>query len=193
MEEILDNLYKFPEHLRLMYMHLYGIGLRISEICRLKGDAYYIQGEDAWIQVYQTKMRSYKRIPIPVTLYRLMKVYIKKYQITADEFLFKNRKGGPYRSATFRKQMIRCCEENNIYTGEYAFKSHDYRHTIATMFYDDGVSIQSIRDYLGHEYEEMTRQYIDYMPKKIDDANEAFFGKHNLAACLRKEVRKDEK
>lgn len=43
-EEMLDNLHRFPEHLRLMYLHLWGIGLRISEVCRLKGDAYYIQG-----------------------------------------------------------------------------------------------------------------------------------------------------
>ena len=55
-DEILKKLYRFPEHLRLMYLHLWGIGLRISEVCSLKGDAYYIQGRDAWIQVYQVKI-----------------------------------------------------------------------------------------------------------------------------------------
>ena len=63
-EEIFSKLYAFPETLRLMYLHLWGIGLRISEVCTLKGNAYYIQGDDAWIQVYQIKMRTYKRIPI---------------------------------------------------------------------------------------------------------------------------------
>lgn len=53
---------------------------------------------------------------------------------------------------------------NPIQNGEYIFKSHDYRHTVATNFYEHGVSIQSIRDYLGHTFEEMTMQYIDYMP-----------------------------
>lgn len=33
--------------------------------------------------------------------------------------------------------------------------------------YDDEVPFQSIRDYLGHDYEEMTQQYVDFMPKKI--------------------------
>lgn len=60
-----------------MYLHLWSIGLRISEVCTLKGDAYYIQGRDAWIQVYQIKMKSYKRIPIPDALYKLMKEYLK--------------------------------------------------------------------------------------------------------------------
>jgi len=32
-----------------------------------------------------------------------------------------------------------------------------------------------VRDYLGHEYEEMTRQYVDYMPKKLERASEAYF------------------
>lgn len=192
-DEILEKLYLFPEGLRLMYLHLYGIGLRISEVCRLKGDAYYIQGQDAWIQVYQTKMRNYKRIPIPEALYKLMKVYIKKYHIKADEYLFKNRNGGAYRSATFRMQMVKQCEMNNIQNGEYAFKSHDYRHTIATYFYDTGVSLQSVRDYLGHDYEEMTQQYVDFMPKKIDKANEEYFSQHSLASCLRKGVNKNGK
>ena len=56
------------------------------------------------------------------------------------------------------------------------------------MFYDNKVSLQSIRDYLGHTYEEMTRQYIDFMPKKIAQANEEFFStqESSLASWLRK-------
>jgi len=77
--EILAKLHSFPEDIRLMFLHLWGIGLRISEVCTLKGDAYYLQGQDAWIKVYQIKMRAYKRIPIPMAIYRLMKVYIEKY------------------------------------------------------------------------------------------------------------------
>ncbi|EKC71517.1 hypothetical protein LEA_07220, partial [human gut metagenome] len=30
---------------------------------------------------------------------------------------------------------------------------------------------------LGHDYEEMTRQYVDFMPKKIEKANEEYFKK----------------
>ena len=48
-------------------------------------------------------------------------------------------------------------------------------------------SLQGVRDYLGHVYEEMTRQYIDYMPRKLANANEEYFSKHNsLAASLKK-------
>ena len=184
--EILQKLPGFPEVIRLMYLHLWGIGLRISEVCTLKGDAYYIQGKDAWVQVYQTKMRSYKRIPIPYALYRLMMVYLKKHQTGPDEYVFKNGRGEAYRSATFRLKMQECCEKNGIKGGGYIFKSHDYRHGIATLFYDSGVSLQGVRDYLGHVYEEMTQQYVDYMPKKIEKASEKYFREHgSLAAGLK--------
>ena len=186
--EILQKLHKFPEHLRCMFLHLWCIGLRASEVCTLKGNAYYEQGADCWIQVYQVKMKSYKRVPIPVGLYRVMQVYLKKHQIQADDYIFPNTKGGAFLYQTFHNQMIKTCEENKITNGEYIFNSHDYRHTVATMFYDNQVSIQSIRDYLGHTYDEMTRQYIDYMPRKLAQANEEFFShkENNLAACLKK-------
>ena len=184
--EILQKLPGFPEDIRLMYLHLWGIGLRISEVCTLKGDAYYIQGKDAWVQVYQTKMRSYKRIPIPYALYRLMMVYLKKHQVGPDDYTFQNSQGEAYRSATFRMKMQECCEKNGIKGGEYIFRSHDYRHGIATLFYDSGVSLQGVRDYLGHVYEEMTQQYVDYMPRKIEKANEKYFQEHgSLAAGLK--------
>ena len=39
---------------------------------------------------------------------------------------------------------------------------------------------------MGHEYEEMTRQYVDYMPKKLEKASEAYFQEetHSFAAEL---------
>ena len=48
---------------------------------------------------------------------------------------------------------------------------------------NEGVSIQTIRDYLGHNNENMTKQYIDYMPKRIEQANKEYFNQaENLLA-----------
>lgn len=186
--EILSKLYRFPETLRLMFLHLWCVGLRCSEVCTLRGDAYEWKNGDAWIKVYQIKMKTYKRIPIPEILYKLMGVYIEKYQIQPEEYLFKNRNGGAYVYNTFRIQMLKLCSKNQIAGGEYLFKSHDYRHAVATEYYESGVSIQAVRDYLGHDYEDMTRQYIDYMPRRLDAANEEFFSQQegSLAVGLRK-------
>lgn len=185
---IMRNLKFFPEHLRCMFLHLWCLGLRASEVCTLMGNAYYRQGKDPWIQIYQIKTKGYKRIPIPEGLYEVMQVYIGKYQIGPEEYIFKNTKGGAFLYQTFRVQMLKYCEEYKISGGEYLFKSHDYRHTVATIFYDNEVSLQSIRDYLGHMYDEMTQQYVDYMPQKIEKANEEYFDDpdNDLAVGLKK-------
>ena len=186
--EILSKLAEFPEHLRLMFLHLWCTGIRGSEVCTLTGDGYEEKDGDYWLKVYQVKMKTYKRIPIPEALYKLVQVYKKKYQIGPEEYLFQNQTGGAFRYGTFRYQMLKYCEKYQIANGEYIFKSHDYRHNLATLYYDSGISIQAVRDYLGHEYEEMTRQYVDYMPKKLEQASEAYFQEetHSFAAELMK-------
>ena len=87
------------------------------------------------------------------------------------------------------------CIKRSISYGEYIFKTHDYRHTLATRFYDDGVSIQTIRDYLGHFSEEMTKQYVDFMPKRIAKASDAYFKKpgNDLASAITVKKRGDKK
>ena len=186
--EILSKLAEFPEHLRLMFLHLWCTGIRGSEVCTLTGDGYEEKDGDYWLKVYQVKMKTYKRIPIPEALYKLVQVYKKKYQIGPEEYLFQNQTGGAFRYGTFRYQMLKYCEKYQIANGEYIFKSHDYRHNLATLYYDSGISLQAVRDYLGHEYEEMTRQYVDYMPKKLEKASEAYFQEetHSFAAELMK-------
>lgn len=186
--EILSKLTEFPEHLRLMFLHLWCTGIRGSEVCTLTGGDYEEKNGDYWLKVYQVKMKTYKRIPIPEALYKLVQVYKKKYQIGPEEYLFKSKKGGAFQYATLRYQMLKYCEKNQIADGEYIFRSHDYRHNLATLYYDNGISIQAVRDYLGHEYEEMTRQYVDYMPKKLEKASEAYFQEetHSFAAELMK-------
>lgn len=49
--EILKNLKNLPIHLRLMYLNLWCIGLRVNEVCVIKGDAYYWDGKDAWLKI----------------------------------------------------------------------------------------------------------------------------------------------
>lgn len=93
-----------------------------------------------------------------------------------------------FQNLTFNEQMKKYCAACDIQNGEYLFKSHDYRHTVATNLYDHGVSRQGIRDYLGHNYEEMTMQYIDYMPKKVARRNVEYFSdeKNSLLSYVQK-------
>ena len=56
-------------------------------------------------------------------------------------------------------------------------KSHDYRHTVATDLHDTGISIQALREYLGHRHVDMTKQYIDMLPKRVAKMSDEYFAK----------------
>lgn len=49
--------------------------------CTLTGGDYEEKNGDYWLKVYQVKMKTYKRVPIPEALYKLVQVYKKKYKI----------------------------------------------------------------------------------------------------------------
>ena len=126
-------------------------------------------------------------------LYKIMQTYISKKHIRPKEYIFKAQDGKAYRYGTFMKNFKNQCEKLGIANSEYVFKSHDYRHTLATQFYDHEVSLQTIRDYLGHYSEEMTKQYVDYMPKKVAKANAEFYAKpeNNLGSMITVKKRGD--
>lgn len=175
---LIKELPAFPEHLQLMYLILFCTGIRKSEVCTIKSGAFYSQGNENWMRIYQSKMRREKVIPVPSLLVGLVNDYEKKYGIKNGEYLFKNKKGGAFNGQTFSNQMIRECKAHGIDCGDYIFRAHDYRHNLATSMYGNGVSIQGVRDYLGHSSENMTKQYIDFMPERIVSAEDKYFSKN---------------
>ena len=60
------------------------------------------------------------------------------------------------------------------------FRSHDYRHTIATDLYDSGAGLPTTREFVGHKDENMTKKYIDHRPSKIDRLQQQYFSENDL-------------
>lgn len=175
--KILLNLKSLPMDKRLMLLIILCTGLRINEVCTLTGGAFFERDGETWLRVYQYKMKSEKIIPIPEKLCAVMKNYVKKTGCTADEYIFKDVKGRAFRAAQLGRYVKRWCRSIGIDDETYLFRSHDARHSVATRMFEENISLQAIRDYLGHNNDTMTRQYIDYMPRKVDKANEDYFSR----------------
>ena len=114
LEKLLLHLKYFPEHLRLMYLHLFCLGLRVNEVCCIRGDAYSWNGQDAWLRIYQYKVKVDKQIPIPAVLYRQMVVYIQKHRIGPEEFVFHRKDGRAYHVGTFCVQVKALCQRLSL-------------------------------------------------------------------------------
>ena len=172
---ILSVLSDFPETLGLMYLTIYSTGLRINEVCSLEKTALFQNDSGFWMSVYQYKMRREKQIPIPSELYRLLSKQIAKDD-SDSIYIFPSctDKSKPYRAATFTKQMkqqLLLYEE----TKDIKFKSHDYRHTMATNLHNSGAAIATTRAFLGHTRDDMTKQYIDHLPGHIELMQDKYF------------------
>ena len=102
----------------------------------------------------------------------------KKVRNKNGEYLFKNKKGGAFNGQTFSNQMIRECKARGIACGDYIFRAHDYRHNLATFNVRKWGFYTRVRDYLGHSSENMTKQYIDFMPERIVSAEDKYFSKN---------------
>ncbi|MCR5406217.1 MAG: site-specific integrase [Lachnospiraceae bacterium] len=110
--------------------------------------------------------------------------YITDNNISSNEYIFKNMRGGAYSADRFSKDFKKYLIECGI--AQYSFKSHDFRHAIATMFYENGVSIEVIRDYLGHKESQMTTQYVDHQQRIVDKLNAAYLSKDENRIYRRK-------
>ena len=176
----LRQLRHFPEELRLIYLHLLTTGLRISEVCTLRPENYQKVNEVCWLRVYQHKMKAEKMIPIPEILFDLMTAYIKKESLAPSDYVFRNTRGGPYKSGTFLVKMRQYCDQYGINKDGYMFQSHAFRHTMATLCHQNGMSLHAIRDYLGHTQTDMTKQYIDYIPERLLTLNNDYFKENTL-------------
>lgn len=193
-KQVLKKLKHLPLYLRLMFLNLWCEGIRVCELCVIKAGMYRWDGQDAWLKLYQNKMKKEKCIPIPVELYKIMKKYIEDTGIKADEYVFQNKRGGAYDAGTFTKQMKRELKKAGL--TEYDFKAHDFRYTIGTSLNKDyNVSIEAIREFLGHNSNDMTKQYIDFVPEMLDSANENYFSKeeNKLATYIKKGKRKHDR
>jgi integrase len=172
---ILSVLGSFPEILRLMYLTLYATGLRINEICVIQTDAFTFDGTDYWLTIYQNKMKTEKMIPVPEDLYILITDYLDTRSLDSI-YVFPsiNDKDKPFNAGTFSKQMKKYLKATGI-TAHIDFRSHDYRHTIISDIYYSGAGISTAREFAGHKYEDMTKQYIDNLPGKIDALQDEYF------------------
>ncbi len=176
--KILKNLDSFPPDLRLMYLLLLCTGLRKSEICVLKREDFNSEN-GFFCFAYQTKTKSTKRIPIPPRLFEEVCNYQQKYQVLPDNYLFKNKKGGPYNSNTFSINMKAECLKIGIAEEVYSFKAHDYRHLIATEMYSSDCKHNVIKRFLDHNNSWMTDRYIDNKEEKALEDQRIFLSKNS--------------
>lgn len=169
--QIFKHLHKAPFNYILMYLISYSTGMRVSDICQLKTDCLFYDGNGGYyIEFSCQKMQKPIRNLICKALYELITEQIKiinklEYK---EEYLFPSVKktNYPYSSQVFRNNFKKLCIEwgiKNVDGTPYNYTTHSYRHTIASDLYQNyGVPIATIQKaVLGHKELQMTLSYVE--------------------------------
>ncbi len=146
-----------PKH-RLMISMLYGSGIRISELVRMKiGDLDF---PSLAVRIVNAKQNKDRITVFAESLAEDLKALVHGRNGKEYVFLTMNRK--PYTRRTVQAVFARAFRESGI---QKRASCHTLRHSFATTLLSNGIDIRAIKDLLGHQSVKTTMLYLHVTEK----------------------------
>ena len=134
----------------------YGCGLR-----RTEGQALNIKDinfRENLLYVREGKGKKRRVIPLNKKVKQDIEnyIYFERFSKTENKALIVNKTGQRMRGGTYNTIIKNLVEKAGI---KKEITLHNLRHTIATQLLNNGMSIEYVRDFLGHKHLEATQIY----------------------------------
>lgn len=131
---------------KLLVMMLYGLGLRISELSKLKLEHI----REGWVQVLG-KGNKVRELPLLENLEELIGVYVKEKM--PKTYLFE-KCNAPLNTSQLRYRLTKLYKSAGIKA-----TPHQLRHSFATHLLNNGARISDVSELLGHSSMAVTQVY----------------------------------
>lgn len=165
--------------LQAVFAILFECALRAGELCRLDTGCLLAARdrqtgrETHWLRVPIGKGHDDRMVPVRPQVVAAVDDWVRvrgeqppgrdeRTQTTRD-FLF-TWQGRPLSAATLNAAIERLC--SCAATAE-RYTSHRFRHTLATLWRQRGMRLETIRQLLGHKHLQMTLRYAAVMPPQL--------------------------
>ena len=148
-----------PKHLLIIKL-CYGMGLRVSEIVKIKIED--IDGENMKVLIQRAKGKKDRMVNLPESILNDLRTYYKEYR--PKIYLFENRFGDQYSTRSIQIIFKNAMQKAKI------FKSvgiHGLRHSYATHLLEFGTDISLIQKLLGHNDIKTTLNYTKVVDRHI--------------------------
>ncbi|MFH1978109.1 MAG: site-specific tyrosine recombinase/integron integrase [Candidatus Aenigmatarchaeota archaeon] len=138
-----------PKHRTIIEM-LYGCGLRVSEITKIKKSDINIPERIIFIR--QGKGMKDRIVPLPLTLKEIV------YNFSVDDcpYVFQSERGGKLTEKTIQVIVKNAAKKAEI---KKRVSPHTLRHSYATHLLESGTDIRIIQRLLGHSSVKTTELY----------------------------------
>lgn len=139
------------------------LGLRISDIVKLRLSDIVKDGERYRLSVTEQKTGKSRNFTVPFTLFQFIRCYCLDNAIPCDAVIF------PLTERAIQKQLKIVCD----YLGYSGISTHSFRKYYATEIYrNSGYNIALVQQLLQHSSTAVTQRYIGIQPKEIETAIE---------------------
>ena len=139
------------------------LGLRISDILRLRLSDIVKDGDRYRLSIIEKKTGKARVFTVPLPLYNFIRLYCIDNGITAETVLF------PLTERAIQKQLKTVCDYLNI----PGISTHSFRKYYATEIYThSGYNIALVQQLLQHSSTAVTQRYIGIQQKEIETAIE---------------------
>jgi integrase/recombinase XerD len=146
-----------PKH-RLMISMLYGSGIRISELVRMR--IRDLDFPSLTVRIVNAKQNKDRITVFAQSLADDLKAQVQGRDGRECVFLTMNRK--PYTRRTVQAIFARAFQESGI---QKRASCHTLRHSFATTLLTNGIDIRAIKDLLGHQSVKTTMIYLHVTEK----------------------------
>ncbi len=144
----------------MMLALCYACGLRVSELVALK--VAHIHGEAGYCQVVQGKGQKDRQVPLPDTVLQMLRGYWNAFRPVS--WLFTGQGPEQHLAIGSVQKYYRKSRRNAGIPGSGGI--HGLRHAFATHQLAAGMSIQQLKDILGHRHLSTTARYLHWYPPK---------------------------
>ncbi len=186
--------------MKLMLRVLRAVAPRSSELFVMKHEALqYVEGQGYRLEFWQTKIKDWRRVPIPENLGKDLAVVITAITdrtLGRCDLLFpvlgqnrlsalirdEERTYEPWSYSAFTNEAFllfkRIGADRSSLTGETlpGAQLHRFRHSIATGLLNEGWSQHEVQKFLGHRSATMVQAYAEIHDKTIHDKYIAYIG-----------------
>lgn len=143
------------------------LGLRISDILRLRLCDIVRDGERYRLDIAEQKTGKYRTFTVPLVIQQYIENYCLRHGIQRTDTIF------PITERAVQKQLHIVCD----YLGYDGISTHSFRKWYATEIYkNSGYDIALVQRLLQHSSAATTQRYIGIEPQRIEEAIQ----KHSL-------------
>lgn len=155
--QLLDVLYNDSLRNYLIGLSLVLLGLRVSELTRIKWGDFHTDalGKSIWLTITQAKRGKTREVKVPKRLWELFKEHTfaaSKLEEPSEDFLL-----FPITTRQVER-IIKAAGERCKLTKKPT--PHWLRHTNATLALLEGASLQQVQETLGHTHINTTQRYL---------------------------------